>query len=115
MVDILELLKGDTTIPARYQAMTVAEMEARVSEIKAELGDKLFIPAHHYQKNEIVQFADVTGDSLQLAQVCQQNKQAEYIIFCGVHFLVETDEMLIKPETKLTLSVFCARYTINTI
>ena len=103
MVDILDLLKGDTTIPARYQAMSVAEMETRVNEIKAELGDKLFIPAHHYQKNEIVQFADVTGDSLQLAQVCQQNKQAEYIIFCGVHFMAETADMLTTNEQKVLL------------
>ena len=103
MVNITELLKDNTTIPPEYQTMSMAEMETRVSEIKAQLGDKLFIPAHHYQKDEIVQFADTTGDSLQLAQVCQQNKQAAYIIFCGVHFMAETADMLTTNEQKVLL------------
>jgi len=97
------MLKSDTTLPERYHAMSVQEMEERIRSIKEELGEKVFIPAHHYQKNEIVQFADTTGDSLQLAQVCQQNKRAEFIIFCGVHFMAETADMLTTDEQKVLL------------
>src|SRR5690625_494539 len=103
MVDILDALQQDTTLPARYKSLSESEMEERIHQIKQELGNKVFIPAHHYQKDEIVQFADTTGDSLQLAQVCQQNKQAAYIIFCGVHFMAETADMLTTNEQKVLL------------
>lgn len=103
MVDILDTLQQDTTIPARYKSLSVTEMEERIQQIKQELGSKVFIPAHHYQKDEIVQFADTTGDSLQLAQICQQNKHAETIIFCGVHFMAETADMLTSLNQKVLL------------
>ena len=101
--DILDLLDQHSILPEKYQSLTVSELEKRIGEIKAELGDKLFIPAHHYQKDEVVQFADVTGDSLQLAQLCQQNKSAETIIFCGVHFMAETADMLTDAHQKVLL------------
>ena len=103
MVDILELVKTDNTLPDKYKQMTVEEMEERVKEIKQRLGSRLFIPAHHYQKDEVVQFADATGDSLQLAQLSQQNKDAEYIIFCGVHFMAETADILTTNKQKVLL------------
>ena len=52
------------------------------------------IPGHHYQKDEVIQFADAAGDSLQLAQLCAANEQAEHIVFCGVHFMAETADIL---------------------
>ena len=58
------------------------------------MGKMLFIPGHHYQKDEVVQFSDAAGDSLQLAQVAASNKDAKYIVFCGVHFMAETADML---------------------
>jgi len=103
MVDILELIQHDHTLPSKYKKMTVEEMEERVSKIKKQLGNKLFIPAHHYQKDEVVQFADATGDSLQLAQLCEQNKAAQYIVFCGVHFMAETADILTTKEQKVLL------------
>ncbi|HWK24803.1 MAG TPA: quinolinate synthase NadA [Ureibacillus sp.] len=81
-------------LPDKYRKMDRSEMEQRIREIKATLGDKLFIPCHHYQKDEVIQFADSVGDSLQLAQVAAANKQAEHIVFCGVHFMAETADML---------------------
>lgn len=81
-------------LPEKYRKMNRAEMEARVREIKEKLGDKLFIPGHHYQKDEVIQFADAIGDSLQLAKVAAANKKAEHIVFCGVHFMAETADML---------------------
>ncbi|HLR54999.1 MAG TPA: quinolinate synthase NadA [Pseudogracilibacillus sp.] len=103
MVDILDLMKNDYTLPKKYSEMTVEQMEERIHEIKNKLGKRLFIPAHHYQKDEVVQFADATGDSLQLAQLSQQNKQAEFIVFCGVHFMAETADILTDKDQHVLL------------
>ncbi|MEI4800134.1 quinolinate synthase NadA [Bacillus sp. FJAT-51639] len=98
-MDILETVQPiETMLPDRYETMSIEEMEARVREIKEKLGAKLFIPGHHYQKDEVVQFSDSTGDSLQLAQVAARNKEAKYIVFCGVHFMAETADMLTTDE-----------------
>lgn len=102
MVNIMEQLQKNT-LPERYKEMTVEEMEARVREIKEKLGKHLYIPAHHYQKDEIVQFADATGDSLQLAQLCEKNNEAAFIVFCGVHFMAETADILTTNEQKVLL------------
>ncbi|ANC78016.1 quinolinate synthase [Fictibacillus phosphorivorans] len=91
---LLKTFSKTNTLPERYSKMSVEEMVARVHEIKNLLGKRLFLPAHHYQKDEIVQFADVTGDSLQLAKISAENKDADYIVFCGVHFMAETADML---------------------
>ncbi|MBH0159949.1 quinolinate synthase NadA [Fictibacillus sp. 26RED30] len=93
-MSLLKTFSKTNTLPDRYSSMSVEEMEARVHEIKSSLGTRLFIPAHHYQKDEIVQFADVTGDSLQLAKISAENKDADFIVFCGVHFMAETADML---------------------
>lgn len=69
-------------------------MKNRILEIKKMLGDDLLILAHHYQRDEIVQLADATGDSLKLAQIAEKNKTAKYIVFCGVHFMAETADIL---------------------
>ncbi|MTH53001.1 quinolinate synthase NadA [Bacillus mangrovi] len=81
-------------LPEHYRSMEVTEMEDRIREIKQRFGKKLFIPGHHYQKDEVIQFSDCTGDSLQLAQAAAENKEAEHIVFCGVHFMAETADML---------------------
>lgn len=91
---LLKTFSNTNVLPDRYSTMSVEEMEARVQEIKSSLGTRLFLPAHHYQKDEIVQFADVTGDSLQLAKISAENKDADFIVFCGVHFMAETADML---------------------
>ncbi len=66
----------------------------RIKEIKKELGSELIILAHHYQSDEIVEAADFVGDSLKLAQYAEKNKLAKYIVFCGVHFMAETADIL---------------------
>lgn len=73
-MNLLETVEQDT-MPTHYKQMTQVEMIARVTEIKAQLGENLFIPCHHYQKDEVVPFADAIGDSLQLAQIAAQNKK----------------------------------------
>ncbi|WP_413467442.1 quinolinate synthase NadA [Metabacillus niabensis] len=101
-MDILEHEKREM-MPETYKNLTIEEMEQRVLEIKQKFGSKLYIPGHHYQKDEVVQFSDVTGDSLQLAQAAALNKEAEFIVFCGVHFMAETADMLTSQNQKVIL------------
>ncbi|ASK62584.1 quinolinate synthase [Virgibacillus phasianinus] len=104
-MSLLDMIQNNDVqmIPDHYRSMTFEEMEARVKEIKEKLGSKVFIPGHHYQKDEVIQFADVTGDSLQLAQVSAKNSLAEFIVFCGVHFMAETADILTGDEQKVIL------------
>lgn len=104
-MNILEMISKESIqgIPSEYKTLSVAEMEQRVREIKNSFGERLFIPGHHYQKDEVIQFADSTGDSLQLAQVSAQNKNAEYIVFCGVHFMAETADILTTSNQRVIL------------
>ncbi|MCV5403280.1 quinolinate synthase NadA, partial [Escherichia coli] len=82
-MSILEKVQPiETMLPERYYTMSTEDMEKRVREIKEKMGETLFIPGHHYQKDEVVQFSDAAGDSLQLAQVAASNKEAKYIVFC---------------------------------
>ncbi|MFJ7937216.1 quinolinate synthase NadA [Peribacillus sp. NPDC096622] len=94
-MNILEMAKtAGNTLPEKYKTMTKEEMESRVHDIKKRLGNRLYIPGHHYQREEVIQFSDSTGDSLQLAQLSAQNREADYIVFCGVHFMAETADIL---------------------
>ncbi|MDR7237378.1 quinolinate synthase NadA [Neobacillus drentensis] len=102
-MDILASLQENKMIPEKYKQMTREELENRVIEVKKQLGSRLFIPGHHYQKDEVVQFADATGDSLQLAQLSAENKEAEFIVFCGVHFMAETADILTSDQQKVIL------------
>lgn len=102
VLDILEI-ESEVSLPKRYSELSVEEMEARVREIKTKFGKRLFIPGHHYQKDEVIQFADARGDSLKLAQICATMDEAEYIAFCGVHFMAETADMLTRPDQKVIL------------
>ncbi|MCT2537974.1 quinolinate synthase NadA [Aquibacillus koreensis] len=103
-MNILEALKtNQNDMPASYKDLSADEMERRVREIKQKFGKRLFIPGHHYQKDEVIQFANETGDSLQLAQVSAENKEAEFIVFCGVHFMAETADILTDENQKVIL------------
>ncbi|ASN04611.1 quinolinate synthase NadA [Virgibacillus necropolis] len=104
-MSLLDMIQNNSgqMLPDHYKSLSVEEMEARVFEIKEKLGSKVFIPGHHYQKDEVIQFADVTGDSLQLAQVSAKNSKAEYIVFCGVHFMAETADILTEDKQKVIL------------
>ncbi|MBM6619729.1 quinolinate synthase NadA [Bacillus suaedaesalsae] len=103
-MNILEALKTPAfQLPDSYKNMTDSEMEQRVREIKEKFGDRLYIPGHHYQKDEVIQFADTTGDSLQLAQQSAANTKAEFIVFCGVHFMAETADILTQDHQKVIL------------
>lgn len=90
---MLEQLITMDAMPESYLQANMDELYERAQTAKTKLGSRLFILGHHYQKDEVIQFADATGDSLQLAQVAAQ-QSADYLVFCGVHFMAETADIL---------------------
>ena len=93
-------------LPQRYMKMSDDELVAAISQRKRELGDKLVILGHHYQRDEIIQFADFTGDSFKLAQLATERVRehgAKYVIFCGVHFMAESADILTDDDVAVIL------------
>ena len=90
-------------IPISYLKTTPEELDARITTARAALGERLVVLGHHYQRNEIIKFADLRGDSLKLSQYAASQKDAEYIVFCGVHFMAETAEVLSSPHQSVVL------------
>ncbi|MGI8538138.1 MAG: quinolinate synthase NadA [Mycobacteriales bacterium] len=76
---------------------------ARAATAKAALGDRVFVLGHHYQRDEVIAFADVTGDSFRLAQQAAARPEAEYLVFCGVHFMAESADILTGPGQAVLL------------
>jgi quinolinate synthase len=81
-------------IPETYVELTEKELDERIARAKAALGSRLIILGHHYQRDEVVKFADYRGDSLKLSQQAAKRKEVEYIVFCGVHFMAESADIL---------------------
>ncbi|PXA82243.1 quinolinate synthase [Auritidibacter sp. NML120779] len=90
-------------LPEVYRSMDDEELHRRIREAKATLGDKLVILGHFYQRDEVVQHADFVGDSFQLAKAALTRPEAEAIVFCGVHFMAETADILSTAEQKVVL------------
>ncbi|MFC9426120.1 quinolinate synthase NadA [Streptomyces sp. NPDC056987] len=79
------------------------DLVARARAAKEKLGEKVFVLGHHYQRDEVIQFADVTGDSFKLAKDAAARPAAEYIVFCGVHFMAESADILTADDQKVVL------------
>ncbi|MCH9839765.1 MAG: quinolinate synthase NadA [Actinomycetia bacterium] len=79
------------------------DLVARAQAAKDVLGDRVFILGHHYQRDEVIQFADVTGDSFKLAQKAADMPHAEFIVFCGVHFMAESADILTSDSQQVIL------------
>jgi quinolinate synthase len=84
------------------EELSDAEVLIELKKIKEELKDKVVVLGHHYQQDDVISFADITGDSLQLAREAAQIDKP-YIIFCGVHFMAETTDMLTRADQKVIL------------
>jgi quinolinate synthase len=89
--------------PGDLPAASDPALVERARRAKAALGDRLFVLGHHYQRDEVIQFADVTGDSFKLAREAAAKPEAEYIVFCGVHFMAESADILTAPEQRVIL------------
>ena len=91
------------TIPSFYAEMPGEELDQRIAAARAALGDRLVILGHHYQRDEIIKYADFRGDSFKLAQLAAARPQADYIVFCGVHFMAESADILSAPHQRVIL------------
>jgi len=90
-------------LPEKYLGLSDEEMTRRIREARATLGTKLVILGHHYQRDEVIQFADYTGDSFKLARQIASRPEADYIVFCGVHFMAESADVLCAPHQQVIL------------
>ena len=90
-------------LPEKYLGLADAEMDVRIAEARQRLGSRLMILGHHYQRDEVIGFADHTGDSFRLARQVASHPDAEYIVFCGVHFMAESADVLAAPHQKVIL------------
>src|SRR5258708_5986098 len=103
----IELLAGPSesaVVQLRdVQQAPQTELAERIRRARAKLGRRLLILGHHYQKDEVIQFADMRGDSYGLSQTAAETKGVEFVIFCGVHFMAETADMLTDPDVQVIL------------
>ena len=90
-------------LPREYIGLNPDDLHARIAAARDKLGERLVILGHHYQRDEIIQFADFRGDSFLLSQNAARQKDAEYVVFCGVHFMAETADILTDPNQKVIL------------
>ncbi len=89
--------------PGALPAASDPDLVARARAAKAALGERVFVLGHHYQRDEVIEFADVTGDSFKLARDAAARPEAEYIVFCGVHFMAESADILTGDAQKVIL------------
>jgi quinolinate synthase len=89
--------------PGELPSASDPTLVARATAARAALGDRAFVLGHHYQRDEVIQFADVTGDSFKLARDAAARPEAEYVVFCGVHFMAESADILTAPDQQVVL------------
>jgi len=92
-----------TSCPGDLPAPSDPTLVERARAAKAALGDKVFVLGHHYQRDEVIQFADVTGDSFKLAREAAARPEASYVVFCGVHFMAESADILTGADQQVVL------------
>jgi len=90
-------------LPDRYVGLHPGEMNERIQAARDALGQRLLVLGHHYQRDEIIRFADATGDSLKLSRYAAARGNAEFIVFCGVHFMAESANLLCDPSQQVIL------------
>jgi quinolinate synthase len=90
-------------LPEKYLGLSDDEMDARIGAARQKLGHRLLILGHHYQRDEVIKFADYTGDSFRLARQVAARPDADYIVFCGVHFMAESADVLGAPHQQVIL------------
>jgi quinolinate synthase len=97
------MLRLQPPLPDEYTASTPEDLADRIAAAKATLGDRLMILGHHYQRDEVMRWADARGDSFGLSRLAADNHSAEYIVFCGVHFMAESADILTGDHQQVVL------------
>src|SRR3989440_12314446 len=92
-----------TILPDRLTRLSENETDQQIHELREKLGRRLVILGHHYQRDEVIRFADFRGDSFKLSELAARRKEAEYIVFCGVHFMAESADILSADYQKVIL------------
>jgi quinolinate synthase len=91
------------SLSSEYTDLSLEETGERIASLKRRLGDKIIILGHHYQRDEIIQWADYRGDSFLLSRIAAQHGEAPYIVFCGVHFMAESADILTNDNQAVIL------------
>jgi quinolinate synthase len=97
------MLRLQGQLPQRYLDASPEELDEWIGAAKATLGDRVFLLGHHYQRNEVMKWCDARGDSYRLSVLAQQRPTAEYIVFCGVHFMAESADILTADHQQVVL------------
>ena len=97
------MLRLQQPLDERYTDVPIDDLHARIEVAKATLGDRVFIIGHHYQRDEVIRWADARGDSYRLSVLAQEQETAEFIVFCGVHFMAESADVLTADHQQVIL------------
>ncbi|MDQ1376562.1 MAG: quinolinate synthase [Acidimicrobiaceae bacterium] len=97
------MIRLQPALPDGYTSATPDELASRIGIAKTELGPRLIILGHHYQRDEVMRWADVRGDSFGLSRIAAANRDAEYVVFCGVHFMAESADILTGEHQQVIL------------
>ena len=97
------MIRIATSMPQGYRDATPEDLATRIAAAKSELGDRLLILGHHYQMDEVMAFADARGDSFGLSRIAAERSDADLVVFCGVHFMAESADILTKDHQQVIL------------
>jgi quinolinate synthase len=96
-------LRIQSGLPDRYVEADPAALDDMIKAAKDALGDRVFILGHHYQRDDVMKWADARGDSFRLSVLAQEHPEADYIVFCGVHFMAESADVLTSDHQQVIL------------
>jgi quinolinate synthase len=97
------MIRIQRQLPERYTNAPPEELESRIAAARASLGDRLLVLGHHYQRDEVMRWADARGDSFGLSRIAAERHDAEYVVFCGVHFMAESADILTSEHQQVLL------------
>jgi quinolinate synthase len=97
------VVRVQSALPESYTAASADELAARIGAAREALGSRVFILGHHYQRDEVMRWADARGDSFRLSVLAKQHPEAEFIVFCGVHFMAESADILTSTDQQVIL------------
>ncbi len=97
------MLRLQQSLPERYSAASAEELAGMIGAAKSALGSRLFVLGHHYQRDDVMRWADARGDSFGLSRLAAAQTEAEFIVFCGVHFMAESADVLTGAHQKVLL------------